>query len=259
MSPHEGPQVGARDEHFVLSLLTGRYVEGMRELPAGSDGVLLDFSTEGFPETEAQLCAQALREAVDAGDLPVCDVVLSAHTILVEALPGAGLDELAVLRIVRRARHDFAAAASRSDESVVAEADADLTIPVTYDGADLDDAAVLAEVSADRLIEAHQAVLWRVQFMGFAPGFGYLIPTAPSNPSDCEIFQRITRRPESRPTVPTGSVAVAAGYSAVYPRSSPGGWFLLGRTATTMWDSAARPPALLTAGTTVRFRAEAAE
>ena len=228
----------------------------MRELPAGSDGILLDFSTGGFPETEAQLCARALLAAVDAGRLPACDVVLSAETILVEALPGAGLDQLSVFRIVHEARREFTGATSASGPASQASPTVDLEIPTVYDGADLSEAADLLGVAPERLIEAHGAVLWRVQFMGFAPGFGYLIPDPSSNPEDCEMFQRITRRPQSRPSVPAGSVAVAAGYSAVYPRSSPGGWFLLGRTATRMWDSAARPPALLTAGMTVRFRRE---
>ncbi|ALG83815.1 5-oxoprolinase subunit B family protein [Gordonia phthalatica] len=230
----------------------------MRELPAGSDGILLDFSAGASPEPEAQLCARALRAAVDDGRLPACDVVPAAETILVEALPGAGLDQLAVFRIVHAARREFSGAASTSEPESPAAPTPDLTLSTVYDGADLSEAATLLDVSPERLIEAHQAVLWRVQFMGFAPGFGYLIPDPSSKPEDCEMFQRITRRSQSRPSVPAGSVAVAAGYSAVYPRSSPGGWFLLGRTEATMWDSTARPPALLAAGTTVRFVAEAA-
>ena len=36
-------------------------------------------------------------------------------------------------------------------------------------------------------------------------------------------------------------MALAAGYSAVYPRASPGGWQLIGRTEQPMWDLAAGP------------------
>ncbi|MBM7367474.1 5-oxoprolinase subunit B family protein [Gordonia hydrophobica] len=231
----------------------------MRELPAGSDAVLLDFSTGASPETEAALCARALRTAVDDGRLPRCDVVLSAETILIEALPGTGLDQLAVYRIVHEARREFPRETTTSVHSAPGgdgSTRAELDIAVVYDGADLTEAAHALHITPDRLIDAHQSVLWRVQFMGFAPGFGYLIPDPSSNPDDCEIFQRITRRTQSRPAVPTGSVAVAAGYSAVYPRSSPGGWYLLGHTTATMWDSSATPPALLTAGMTVRFHGE---
>ena len=53
--------------------------------------------------------------------------------------------------------------------------------------------------------------------------------------------------------MPAGSVAVAAGYSAVYPRSSPGGWHLLGRSDIDLWDVDVRPPAILSPGRLVRF------
>jgi allophanate hydrolase subunit 1 len=55
--------------------------------------------------------------------------------------------------------------------------------------------------------------------------------------------------------VPAGSVGLAAEFSGVYPRSSPGGWQLIGRTDATLWDAAADPPALLRPGVVVRFRA----
>ena len=56
-----------------------------------------------------------------------------------------------------------------------------------------------------------------------------------------------------RTEVPAGSVAVAAGYCGVYPRSSPGGWNLLGRTDVVLFDAMREPPALLEPGTRVRF------
>ena len=51
-------------------------------------------------------------------------------------------------------------------------------------------------------------------------------------------------------------MVIAAGYSAVYPRQSPGGWYLLGRTGVRLWDETADRPALLAPGTLVRFAAE---
>ena len=54
--------------------------------------------------------------------------------------------------------------------------------------------------------------------------------------------------------MPAGSVAIAAGYSAVYPTASPGGWHLLGHTERQVWDVDRDPPALLVPGTNVRFR-----
>jgi allophanate hydrolase subunit 1 len=54
--------------------------------------------------------------------------------------------------------------------------------------------------------------------------------------------------------VPAGSVGIAGEFSGVYPRESPGGWRLLGRTDAPLWDVARTPPALLAPGTRVRFR-----
>ena len=53
--------------------------------------------------------------------------------------------------------------------------------------------------------------------------------------------------------MPAGAVALADGYSAVYPRRAPGGWQLIGTTDTVMWDLDRPRPALLAAGTRVRF------
>ena len=50
--------------------------------------------------------------------------------------------------------------------------------------------------------------------------------------------------------------AWAGEFTAAYPRSSPGGWHLLGHTDVQLWDLDRRPPALLTPGTRVRFEAE---
>ncbi|GAA4664951.1 5-oxoprolinase subunit B family protein [Gordonia humi] len=220
----------------------------MREYPAGDDGLLLDFSGRDDPPRTAARVADALRAAAAAGSLSVADVIAAAETVLVEALPGTGINELGV----RRAVHDVLASDDRgaSDD---ASSTAPIVVSTVYDGPDLTDAATAAGCSTDELVRAHTAVLWRVQFMGFAPGFGYLVPDVTSDIIDIRTLAAIGRHDQSRPAVPAGSVAVAAGYSAVYPRESPGGWQLLGRTALQMWNSAANPPALLAAGTAVRF------
>ena len=69
-------------------------------------------------------------------------------------------------------------------------------------------------------------------------------------------LQRLLELPRlgtPRTEVPAGSVAVAAGYCGIYPRSSPGGWNLLGRTDVVLFDAERDPPALLEPGTRVRF------
>ncbi len=84
-----------------------------------------------------------------------------------------------------------------------------------------------------------------VGFLGFAPGFAYLLG------GDERL--RVPRREEPRTRVPAGSVAVAGEYSGIYPRESPGGWRLLGRTDAVLFDATRASPALLAAGDRVRF------
>jgi KipI family sensor histidine kinase inhibitor len=122
-----------------------------------------------------------------------------------------------------------------------------VTVPVVYDGADLADVAAAVGVPVPDLVATHQRLTWRVAFVGFAPGFGYLVPDGD--------WPEMPRRTDPRTRVPAGSVAVAGRYSGIYPGASPGGWQLLGRTDLRVWDAEREPPALLVPGTTVRFTA----
>ncbi|WP_377323398.1 allophanate hydrolase subunit 1 [Pimelobacter simplex] len=116
---------------------------------------------------------------------------------------------------------------------------------VVYDGPDLAEVAGQTGLSEAEVVAAHTATPWRVAFGGFAPGFAYLVGGDPR--------LRVPRRAEPRTTVPAGSVGLAGEFSGVYPRASPGGWQLIGRTDVVLWDLDREPPALLAAGATVRF------
>jgi KipI family sensor histidine kinase inhibitor len=120
-----------------------------------------------------------------------------------------------------------------------------VTVPVHYDGADLAEVGRLTGLGADGVVEAHTAARYVVAFSGFAPGFGYLTGLDPR--------LRLPRRGTPRVRVPAGAVGVAGEFTGVYPRSSPGGWHLLGRTSVPLWDPGRTPPALLRPGTRVRF------
>jgi KipI family sensor histidine kinase inhibitor len=117
-------------------------------------------------------------------------------------------------------------------------------IPVVYDGADLADVAALLDCDEAELVRRHTADEWTVAFCGFAPGFGYLTGQAEWN---------VPRRSSPRTKVPAGSVALAGEFSGVYPRESPGGWQLLGRTELAVFDLDRDPAALLQPGRRVRF------
>jgi KipI family sensor histidine kinase inhibitor len=126
------------------------------------------------------------------------------------------------------------------------ESDA-VVIPVDYSGPDLAEVADHTGLSPDQVVAAHTGQWWTVAFCGFAPGFGYLAGE--------HDRLRVPRRAHPRTTVPAGAVGLADAFSGVYPRSGPGGWQLIGRTDTTLWDLQRDPPALLRPGGRVRFTA----
>ncbi len=123
----------------------------------------------------------------------------------------------------------------------------EVTIEVVYDGADLAEAGQLTGLGADGVVAAHTGQLWTAAFGGFAPGFTYLMG------EDTRL--EVPRRTSPRTAVPAGAVALGGAFSAVYPRQSPGGWQLIGRTAAVLWDLARESPALVRPGDTVRFLA----
>jgi KipI family sensor histidine kinase inhibitor len=186
-------------------------------LPCGDRAVLVECDTL----REAQGWFAALREHAE--------VVLGARTVLVRG------DVRATRELIARTDPS----ASPVDPGTVVE------IPVTYDGADLADVAELTGLTAADVVAAHTGTAWTVAFGGFAPGFAYLVGGDPR--------LHVPRRSSPRTRVPAGSVGLAGEFSGVYPRESPGGWQLIGRTTRHMWDVDREPPALLVAGTTVRF------
>lgn len=121
----------------------------------------------------------------------------------------------------------------------------EVEIPVVYDGEDLAEVGRITGLGERGVIEAHTGSPWTVAFCGFAPGFGYMVG------GDERL--RVPRRDNPRTRVPAGSVAIAGEFASVYPRESPGGWQLIGRTALEVWDIGREPPALLVPGTTVRY------
>jgi KipI family sensor histidine kinase inhibitor len=200
----------------------------MRLLPSGERAVLVEVADLD----EVLAMAGPVREL--AG---VEDVVPGERTLLVTVSRASELEAVRALLADVASHPHPAATEARTVE-----------IPVVYDGPDLADVASHAGLSVAEVVAAHTATPWRVGFGGFAPGFAYLVGGDPR--------LEVPRRAEPRSTVPAGAVGLAGRYSGVYPRSSPGGWQLIGHTDVVLFDSAANPPALLQPGMTVRFVAE---
>lgn len=162
------------------------------------------------------------------------DVLAAAETVLVKADSPASARRIGA----RLLQLDLTAPVQLDGELVV--------IDTVYDGEDLAEVGRLTGLGTEGVIAAHSGQVWTVAFAGFAPGFGYMV----GENQQLEV----PRRSSPRTAVPAGSVALAGNYSAVYPRRSPGGWQLIGRTTARMWDLDRDQPALAAPGHRVQFR-----
>jgi KipI family sensor histidine kinase inhibitor len=201
----------------------------------GDQALLLEFDST----TEVLAWTEALRQAELLG---VLDIVPASRTVLIK-LAGPRYQaptrqRLSKLRVTPEAV---------SELSSPRDVNADVQIDVVYDGEDLDEVARLTGMTPDQVIAAHTGTPWRVGFGGFAPGFAYLLG------GDSRL--EVPRRSEPRTKVPAGAVGLAGEFSGVYPRESPGGWQLIGRTDAVLWDVDRDNPALLTPGMWVQFKA----
>ncbi|WP_118082804.1 5-oxoprolinase subunit PxpB [Streptomyces sp. CC0208] len=199
----------------------------MKALPVGDDALLVEVSSG---EEAQALHAELVRRRAE-GSLSVREIVPAARTVLLDGLadPARLADELTASEVPP--------APPRAHEVI--------ELPVRYDGPDLADVAAHWGVMPQEVARIHAGTEFTVAFCGFAPGFGYLTGL----PSRYDVPRRAT----PRTAVPAGSVALAGSYTGVYPRSSPGGWQLIGTTDAVLWDHARVPAALLSPGTRVRF------
>jgi KipI family sensor histidine kinase inhibitor len=200
----------------------------MRWRRYGTDAVLVECTSTAE--------VNAVRATVQAAGLDgLAELVPGARSVLIAARPGTKvLDEVRAL--VEAA--DLTRPPAANPREIV--------LDVRYDGEDLEEVARLTGNTVAEVVELHSGAEYTVAFTGFMPGFGYLTGLP-------ERLQ-LSRLDSPRTRVPAGSVGIAGEFSGVYPRSSPGGWRLLGRTDTVLFDPRAERPALLAPGDRVRFR-----
>lgn len=200
----------------------------VRVLPCGDRALLV--------EVADLAAAAAVRVALERSPLPgQRDLVPAARTVLVvlDRRPSpADADALRRLEVDAPPR-----AAGRPA----------VELPVVFDGPDLAEVARLTGRDVPALVAALVGAELEVAFGGFAPGFAYLTGLPPD--------LHVPRHATPRTRVPAGSVGLAGPYAGAYPRASPGGWQLVGRTAAVLFDVDRNPPALLAPGSRVRFRA----
>lgn len=176
----------------------------------------------------------AVRALREAGDLPgLLDVVPAYATLLLRFDPA--VVDVATIESLLSAL--VTGGASPSGMGVPAPSDSSagrlVEVPVCYEPAYAPDIAGVAAdhgVSVADVVRGHSGAAYRVYFVGFSPGFAYMggLPAWLATP----------RLAEPRTRVPVGSVGIAGDQTGVYPHATPGGWRLIGRTPTPMFDAA---------------------
>ncbi len=199
----------------------------MRSRLLGGDALLLEC---GDPGQVRAAYAEALDRRA-GGRLDCVDIVPGAVTLL--------LDGLRDRDQVRAGLADWRLEEPDGDQAEVVE------LSVTYDGPDLRAVAERWGISPEEVARRHRELDHVVAFCGFAPGFAYVSGL----PEELEV----PRLEEPRASVPAGSVGLAGRFTGIYPRASPGGWQLIGRTDARLWDLRRTQPALLVPGTRIRF------
>ena len=203
----------------------------------GDHAALLEFSDNRSVHKAARVARLRF------GDQLV-EVVPGDQTLLLVWPDGSVIPDISELAL-QRASSEISDDDAHHRETIV--------VPTRYDGADLEVVAETLAMSFEEVVEVHSGGVYTVAFMGFAPGFPYLLADEPA-PAVRGLLE-LPRLATPRTEVPAGSVAVAAGYCGIYPRSSPGGWNLLGHTEVGLFDAGRERPALLEPGTHVRFEA----
>jgi KipI family sensor histidine kinase inhibitor len=209
---------------------------GIRCTPLGDQALTLVLGSSSSPALHSRIVAitRRLREHPVDG---VTDVVPAYTTIALWYDPA------------RRSFESLADQVQALAEAVPSPADEprgrEWTVPVRYDGPDLEEVARRTGLTREEVIHRHTGRIYRVYLLGFVPGFAFL--------GDLDPSLVLPRRSEPRRRVPAGSVAIAAAQTGIYPLETPGGWHLIGRTELKLFDPAWRSPALFAPGDRVRF------
>jgi len=188
----------------------------------------------------------------------LCEVLFSkSPSWLLDAVPG--IDSLLVVlrfqdfkyalnRAVARAEINDLLANILSNKRLNTAQDSVHRIRVCYDpelAPDLLASAEKCKLTVREFINRHKNSVITVDILGFMPGFAYCSGLDPS--------LRLPRLEKPRTTVPPGSVAIAELQTAIYPKTTPGGWNIIGRSPDLLFDPLKDRPSLLNAGDRVQF------
>ena len=183
----------------------------------GANGLLIEFAQAGNEESLSRYRG-LLRELEDHAWEGLGDMVPAYGSILLEFGDRAARDAArgVLPEVLRKALPQPATEAKLHE------------IPVVYDGPDLAALARRNGLSIEEVIHLHSATKYSVFLIGFSPGFPYL------GPLDARLHAPRLDSPRVR--VPAGSVGIGGEHTGIYGISSPGGWWLIGRTAVELYS-----------------------
>jgi inhibitor of KinA len=220
-------------------------VTAMRIEPLGDSALIVrivdDFARD--PEASLNAVLAALR-SLEAAAIPGVIELAPAYSTVAVFLDPARIESF------ERLKSTIATILNASPVEDESKIETPLIeIPVCYDrefGLDVDDVARGAGLDVAEVVRRHSNAAYRVNCVGFIAGFPFMsgLPWELATP----------RRAAPRKEIPAGSVGIGGAQTGIYPRISPGGWNLIGRTPLRLFDVQRDPPTILQAGDRVRFR-----
>ena len=122
------------------------------------------------------------------------------------------------------------------------------TIPICYDfEMDLLNMSKTLKIDKNEIINIHLNTDFFIYMVGFVPGHPFM------GDLDSKLFLNRLKTP--RVKIPAGSVGVVEQFCNIYPYESPGGWNIIGRTPSKLFNKKDETnPCLLAPGDTVKFK-----
>lgn len=211
-----------------------------RYMPFGDNGLLIEFGDVISLEVNRRVIA--LSEAIIGAKIQgVEELVPTYRSLLVRY----NASKISYEQLVFRIKDIEKTMEERSMEKVGRK----IIIPVVYGGEygpDLTDVARFHGLTEEQVVKIHSGREYRVYMVGFVAGFPYLGEVAD------EIATPRLETPRLK--VPAGSVGIAEKQTGIYPCEAPGGWRIIGRTPSRLFNPLQQPPVLLQLGDIVKFK-----
>jgi KipI family sensor histidine kinase inhibitor len=207
---------------------------------AGDNSVILYTDEVPTEQSIGQLKAvvDQIRAALNSD---LIDITPSYQSVLI-TFNALTTDHPAVINRIQSALNEWKYSAPVHTTSKI------IRLPIFYDdsvGPDLVRIAQHHNSPIEDVVTRHCMNIYTIFAIGFAPGFAYL------GHVDDEISMPRLTTPRAK--VPKGSVGIADHQTAIYPTESPGGWNIIGRCPSELFNPANNEGLPFSVGDRVQF------